>query len=515
MSLEQDVRIADRRALEKAARDGATRCEGARATLKRANTVRILLLPLLAAGASSGAAPREAPAPPGRQVIRVHYVPRDRETGRYQYVPFDVPAGTTRLEIEYRYDRAGGANVVDLGLFEPGPLDLGTRSFRGWSGGERSRIRLGPAEATPGYWPGSLPAGRWHVMLGLYKVSEAGADVEVVVETGHEPAGPTPALPPRPREPLRGGPAWFSGALHAHTVHSDGTLSAKDLARKAREEGLDFLAITDHNNTTHQLEALDALGLLAIVGEEVTTPGGHACVWGLGGWRDYVDFRVLPGDPALTTLVQSVRARGALFSVNHPVADCLDCSWTHAIPTGVVGIEISNQTHEQQRAAVAIWDGLLRQGRRTTAVGSSDWHRGPRPLGSASVRVWARELSVAAVLEAIREGRVVVMADARTPPPELRARAGRTEAAIGDTLSLRPGQAYEVEVAANAPAYEGATVELVWNGEPAGKAPLRAAQPARFERTAAEAGYLRVHVLAADGSPLAITNPIYVRLAAP
>ena len=70
--------------------------------------------------------------------------------------------------------------------------------------------------------------------------------------------------------------------MHLHTRHSDGELSTAEVCRRAREAGLDFVVITDHNNTTHQLDAVDVPGLLRIVGEEVTTPGGHASVFGLG-----------------------------------------------------------------------------------------------------------------------------------------------------------------------------------------------------------------------------------------
>ena len=89
-----------------------------------------------------------------------------------------------------------------------------------------------------------------------------------------------------PRSRCARGARWYSGALHVHTVHSDGTLTVDEVSRLAREAGLDFLAITDHNNTAHQVDPVPADGLLRIVGEEVTTPGGHASVWGLGGERD-------------------------------------------------------------------------------------------------------------------------------------------------------------------------------------------------------------------------------------
>jgi hypothetical protein len=449
-----------------------------------------------------------APPAPERRTQHLHYSPADRERGRYQYVPVTVREGTTRLEIAYRYDKADGANAVDLGLFEPGPLTLGTRAFRGWSGGARDRALVAVDEATPGYWPGPLPAGEWHVALGLYKVVPAGVDVELTVETSAAAAGPTPGLGPRPSEPMQQGEAWYSGDLHVHTLHSDGNQTASAVAATAREAGLDFIALTDHNNTTHQLETLAAPGLLVITGEEVTTPGGHANVWGMRGWREEVDFRVLPAPGAIAPLVEAARARAALFSINHPVLECGGCSWEHDVPAGVDAVEVWNGPFGPQPQAIAFWDRLLRQGRRLTAVGSSDWHRPPAPLGRGSVRVRAPELSSAAILRAVREGHVVVMGDVRTAPPMLTARAGSATAAIGGMLRLRSGQAVEVEVAA--PAFAGGRVELIRDGEPAGDAPLTSGAPSRFRFDAAASGYVRAQVRAADGSVAALTNPVYL-----
>ena len=36
--------------------------------------------------------------------------------------------------------------------------------------------------------------------------------------------------------------------------------------------------------------------------------------------------------------------------------------------------------------------------------------------------------------------------------------------------------------------------------------------PIRFERTITKDGYLRVHVHSADGSPVAVTNPVYLEV---
>ena len=447
------------------------------------------------------------------QVIRKHLTPADVYMQRYVYVPFEVSAGTTRIEFSYTYDRADGANVIDLGLLEPGSLALGTTAFRGWTGGERASAFVALDDATPGYWPGPIPAGEWRVQLGLYKIGPAGADVEVTVRTSSAAAGPTPALPPRVKEPLATGARWYAGGLHAHTLHSDGQLTAQELARTAREAGLDFLAITDHNNTAHQRERIDAPGLLVITGEEVTTPGGHANVWGLSGERAFVDFRPLAGDPSLQSIFDQARAQGALVSINHPYADCFACTWTHAVPEDLDAIEVSNPGASNQALAVGLWDSLLRSGRRVTAVGASDWHRtGQQPIGTASVRVWADELSTPAILGAIRARRVVVMADGTTPPPELRVKTTLETARVGDELSLGPGARMDIEVACEGAAYAGGRVDLVWRGEVVARAPVPPSGPIRFTRWANEEGYLRVHVYTAAGAPLALTNPVFITL---
>ena len=468
----------------------------------------VILATLLIQGFAAATVWAHDPAP---HIIKAHYTTKDQQVLRYVNVPFDVPAGTTRVEIDLKYDRAGGENVVDLGLLEPGSLALGTDAFRGWTGGERSTIFVSAVDATPGYWPGPIQAGKWHVGLGLYKVGATGVDVEVTLRTSSSPLKAVmPSLPARPKEPIRSGPAWYSGALHAHTHNSDGALSAQALAARARAEGLDFLAITDHNNTAHQREAIDVPGLLTIIGEEVTTPGGHMNVWGLSGLRDFIDFRVSPGDHAIFDLVKTATTKGALVGINHPYASCVVCSWTHAFPDGISTIEISGREPEEMPRAVALWDMLLRQGRRVTAIGVSDWHRGESPLGSASVRVWASELSTRAILDSIRAGRVVVMVDGTTLPPDVVVRAAASEARIGDTLDLKPGDGFAVAVGASAPLYAGARAEVFWNAERIATAPLSDGK-VTFDRFASTSGYLRVHMVAPSGAPLAVTNPIWIR----
>jgi hypothetical protein len=469
------------------------------------------------------------------QTITRHVTPADRERDRFVYVPFEVPAGTTELRVRYQYDRANGQNTIDIGVFEPGSLALGTAAMRGYSGGSRTEFRIAEHAATPGYKAGPLPAGRWHVMLGLYAVADAGADVTITVElgTGNSERGTRNSEPRTPnsepgtrnpeREPERererergsrnpepGTSRWWPGALHTHTLHSDGAVSATELLARIRKAGLDFVTITDHNNTTHIDEVVGgrhptSTTPLWIVGEEVTTPAGHANVWGLdpGEW---VDFRVRPNDRGIDNLVATAHQHGALFSINHPSSECVGCSWEQEVPHALDAIEVWNGRHGAQDKAIALWERLLLEGRRVTAVGASDWHRDPDPVDTANVRVFAPDLSERSILDAIRSARVVVMRSAADRTPTFTVRTGGETATVGGSLTAS-GERSAIEI--HAPGVHDGRVVFVINGVRLTSVPVGDGAPARLDRTL-EPGFVRAEIYAADGALVALTNPVFI-----
>ena len=430
---------------------------------------------------------------------------------RYQYVPFEVAAGTESLTITYKYSGDAGSSVIDLGLFEPGPVALGTPGFRGYSGGSQRTVTVGRNNASPGYTTGPIPAGTWHVMLGMYKVAPAGVDVQITITEAREDAATeTAAAPPKPaRLTTLPESRWYSGALHLHTVHSDGSISPAALADATRAAGFDFIVVTDHNNTAHRREPMPS-SPLHIVGEEVTTPAGHANVWGLpdGAW---IDFRVLPNDAgaaaAINGFVAAAHKAGALFSINHPADNCAGCSWGQIVPDGIDAVEIWQNEKAPRDAEVAFWDRLLRAGHHVTAVGVSDWHRLPARIDRAAVRVQAALLTEPAILDGIRRGRVIVMRDAQTEPPSVRARCGSNKAGVGDTLACSTGDMLTLEVSAHA-IHDG-RADFIWN---AARMTSKALDGSATFSMPAAAGYLRAHLYEADGSAVAITNPVYVEI---
>jgi hypothetical protein len=196
--------------------------------------------------------------------------------------------------------------------------------------------------ATPGYVPGELEPGPWHVVLGLHRIPPAGMPYEVRVSLGPAAVPPAPDPPPTSSgtsvggaAPTPGGPArrnlpaepglrWLACDFHAHTVHSDGTLTVAELAARAASRGLDVLAVTDHNTISHHasLAELSArYGVLLVPGQEITTDTGHANAFGPIGW---VDFR----EP-VSAWLSHVSGAGGVLSINHPLA--ADCGWLHPL----------------------------------------------------------------------------------------------------------------------------------------------------------------------------------------
>ena len=208
---------------------------------------------------------------------------------------------------------------------------------------------------------------------------------------------------------------------------------------------------------------------------------------------------------AINGLVAEAHRAGALFAIAHPVDTCAGCSWDHAIPEGIDACEIWQNERAPRDAEIAIWDRLLRAGRHVTAVGVSDWHRPPAPIDRAAVRVLADALTETAVLDGIRRGHVIVMRDATTAPPVAAASCGSQTAGIGDALVCAGDDTLTMRIEAHD--FRDGYVDFIWNAARMTSKPI--GRGAVFSMPASS-GYLRAHLYAADGSPVAITNPIYV-----
>lgn len=468
---------------------------------------RALLFALLAVPSIAGA----------QDLVLDEAVPAD--AAPYFEVPFTVPAGT--VEIEVRHDDMSDANILDWGLRDPD-------GFRGWGGGNTEPAIVGESAASRSYVPGAIAAGEWAVLIGQALVTEAPAryHVEIFFRT-------TPTLAPQPeRAPytasaaLRTGPAWFAGDFHVHSRESgDAHPTLDEIATFARSRGLDFVELSEHNVVSQLDFVNDAQSrhpeLLLIPGIEVTTYWGHANAIGATEW---IDFRVESGvEASIDTVLASADAQGAAFSINHPVLDlgmqCLGCAWDlDADPSRVHAVELQNGAYSITgtifyRNALRFWDQLLANGGHVAAIGGSDDHRAgtgmgtlDSAIGSPTTMVYAEELSVAAIVEAVRAGRTVVKLEAPGDPMvELTAGA----LLVGDTIEDRTA-----ELRARVTGGQGATIFFVRNGRALDPIevdadPFEAALPITAPGGDDDDRY-RVQ-LELDGRPRVVTSHVWIR----
>ncbi|GAB3873078.1 CehA/McbA family metallohydrolase [Terrabacter terrigena] len=340
--------------------------------------------------------------------------PEDRAEAQIRSIAFDVPgSGEGAIEVEMTYAAEPGA-VLDLGLEGPG-------GYVGWSGGARSRVVVSQGWATPGYVPQAVEPGMWCVLIGLHRVPASGAAMELTVRVVEpsvveehrrsEPEDPEPrevageAAGLRRGLPTVDGMRWLAGDFHSHTVHSDGSLSVGGLAALAVSRGLDFLAVTDHNTTSHHAHLPGVgrrHGITLVPGQEVTRDVGHANVFGDVG---LVDFRSPP-----ETWAAQAASRGGLLSVNHPLGG--DCAWLLPVDRPQVA-----EVWHSSWAQVPTWGAPLAwwlQTPGTTPIGGSDFHlRGSDGLpGSPTTWVLAEGDDI---LGAVRAGRTAVSAGVDGP----------------------------------------------------------------------------------------------------
>ena len=430
------------------------------------------------------------------QVIPL-FIEKIRE-GTYFTVPFSMPADTEMLTLHYSYERhhektetvAAGdfsgrteINIIDLGLIAPDGTQVGA------SGSDKTEFFVSETRATPGYRPHPLAAGEWQILVGAYKVAPEGVQVTYEIKT-------TP-------KHMR----LLKGDLHLHTIASDGVQTAEELALRALRHGLDFLAITDHNQTISADALPKVEGVTLIPGLEWTHYRGHANF--LGCDQPY-DGSFLANTPAeIQARFNSAHARGATIVANHPFDEgCPFLFDMAALPIDV--LEIWNgPMRESNLKAVGYWHSLLAAGKKVAVCGGSDFHR-DTPflfLGGPTTCVYALSNAPSDILAALRQGHAYIAFAPNGPSLEMTAGS----AILGDTVAW--SEVKDLYISLDG-LLAGDVVRVVTGA--AATPVLQAPAAGRFSLTypMPAPGFARVEVLRAflPGLPLLpalLSNPIY------
>jgi predicted metal-dependent phosphoesterase TrpH len=111
-------------------------------------------------------------------------------------------------------------------------------------------------------------------------------------------------------DPVRG--MWRID-LHMHTSASpDSKTDPRALVERARDVGLNRIAVTDHNVIEGALEAHRLAPDLVIVGEEIETETGGELI-------AYFVREAVPSHLSVQETIRRLREQGAVISISHPV----------------------------------------------------------------------------------------------------------------------------------------------------------------------------------------------------
>ena len=477
-------------------------------------TTLLLILPSASAHAQTG-----------EYDIALHGTITPTQSGKHELFDFTVPPGIQRMDIDLTSPGFQKGMYLTAGLFDP-------QRYRGEG---RTSFTLSTVDATGPYLPGPIIPGTWHLAIGYnYVAPQAHGNFTIHIHLSSQ-------LDPTHYPVLNSKPGWYTGDLHSHTGLTDGMCKSQSganlpcppsrLFAAAASQGLDFLAVTDHNTQAHFNQMMqDQLyydKMLLIPGEEITTVKGHANVWGT---ENFLDYRVAETGYTVNSLFNEAHRLNALVSINHawwPTdVHCPGCGWGWTPITDftkVDAIEIINGYHERGSwftpptgNGIPFWEAQLAKGLRPTGVGGGDDHRAGEQLplhngvGIPTTVVYADNLSQPAILKGIAAGHVYIKV---TGPqaPDLYLKSGN--AIMGDEIKSPAGQTAIFTL----DTHNAATVtpRLYIDGKPITTTP-----PLRLEKTTGSCAYqwqsdgkrhwIRAELIDPRGDLLTLTNPIYI-----
>jgi hypothetical protein len=425
------------------------------------------------------------------------FIPHEKQ-GDYFTLPFQMPENIESFHLTYHYQThqeqseqtpsgtfisSKGMNTIDLGLLNPQGEQVGV------SGSNKNEIFINALQATPGYQPQELMPGEWEILIGAYKVAPGGVTVSYRL-----------TFTPKERRLL-------IGDIHTHTIASDGVLSVEELATHAKRHGLDFLAITDHNQMVSAESLRMVRDITLIPGVEWTHYQGHANFLGVD--KPYDEPFFTHSDEEVKARFNSARARGALIVINHPYEPSCGFQFNmKELPFDC--IEIWNgPMRESNLKAVGLWQSLLESGQQIPAVGGSDYHKDGlfQILGAPCMGVYARANTPVEILKALRAGHSFIRFSPQGPSIQLNA----GECQMGDARVWEAGQIVHIEASGLIP---GDVIKVITQNEDISLFQAGSEGMAELSFPVKAPGFVRVEILRTflpglPPLPALISNPIY------
>lgn len=373
-------------------------------------------------------------------------------------------------------------------------------------------------KSTPHTISGEIPAGDWHIAV-VGEGDEQPLEQEwgkVLIEFNVDPeedfydqiyidASSYPFLEGfDENRVLNAQEKWYKGDLHTHTVYSDGEMTREELMESALNEGLNFIANTDHNVVTTSWPETD--DLLVLPGIEVSFYHGHANIIN----PDRVIYQnrnvdVIVSQEGVLEVMDQEYGPNALVMINHPVLDEFTWQYGKTRLKDIDAVEVINSPNfylndEANEYSVLAWDFLLKHGVKLTGVGGSDIHGAPgnaygEMVGDPATYIYSKELSATSLIKGIKAGHVTV------------SRASQIHTSFKDYLPGDTIQESSGVLRIEHESEEPMMIEVVMDGEVVESTEEPILNYA-FQFTS-DYHYIRANIRYADGRIAGFTNPYY------
>lgn len=249
-------------------------------------------------------------------------------------------------------------------------------------------------------------------------MDDDGASNQEEINSGTDPIDPS-SIPGLPYFNYNQGimnyeASWYRGDLHMHTTYSDGHVSVEYRVNEAEMYEMDFISITDHNQTDQWFdEYYDSEEVLLIPGLEYTSIS-HFNLFGI---------RTNSTDPLFVASGhfedwRLAYLQGGLVSLNHYGDKGYSTQWDEFYeedPTVVRyldAIEVWNGRSFSESSgnfkSRTLWHDLLNEGNKLAVIGGSDSHSASSPICFPMTFIYAQNLSLLALLEGIRNNHTYV-----------------------------------------------------------------------------------------------------------